>query len=274
MRRHRCRGPVWCSKIRSRSKPHAQRHSVAHWFSQSRLTTVALYSPLPSSAPRSSRLSVSLPRCSRSSVNFFVRHEHPNNSRHLVRQRYPHRHRWLAQQHPSQPSARSGHWMDMPLYNDAVGTNNQQSPQRSLSHFSRRPEPLLAACRVLSRHKPEPSCKIAPSAECLRGRREGNQSRSDQRPNSCDRHQPARHLILFGAPTDLGVELGDLIVEADLRLDQNQQRCPSFLRQATCRILYDRTQACCVCCPLGNHLPKFRQVAAKHIDRLSALTDQ
>ena len=116
--------------------------------------------------------------------------------------------------------------------------------------------------------------KIAPSAECLRGRREGNQSRSDQRPNSCDRHQPARHLILFGAPTDLGVELGDLIVEADLRLDQNQQRCPSFLRQATCRILYDRTQACCVCCPLGNHLPKFRQVAAKHIDRLSALTDQ
>lgn len=188
-----------------------------------------------------------------------------------VRQRHPHKHRWLAQKHPSQPSARSGHWMDMPLYNDTVGANNQPSPQRSLSHSlpgralrhamsrkgRRRPEPLLAASRVLSRHKPERHargvlaarrCKIAPSAEGLRGRGEGNQSRGDQRPNSRDRHQPARHLILFGTPTDLCVELGHLAVEAGLRLDQNQQCCPSFFRQATCRILYDHNHMRCVRC--------------------------
>jgi hypothetical protein len=111
-----------------------------------------------------------------------------------VRQRHPHKHRWLAQKHPSQPSARSGHWMDMPLYNDTVGANNQPSPQRPLSHSlpgralrhamsrkgRRRPEPLLAASRVLSRHKPERHargvlaarrCKIAPSAEVSGGAR-------------------------------------------------------------------------------------------------------
>ena len=55
MRRNACRGPVWCSKIRSRSKPRARRHSVAHWFSRSRLTTVAPNCSLPSYAPTSSR---------------------------------------------------------------------------------------------------------------------------------------------------------------------------------------------------------------------------
>lgn len=102
------------------------------------------------------------------------------------------------------------------------------------------------------------------------GRREDNQSRNDQRPNSWGRHQPARHLILFGTPTGLGVELGDLIIEAGLRLDQNQQRCPNFLRQATCRTLYDRPQVCCVCYPLGNRLSKFRPVAAKRIEGRTA----
>jgi hypothetical protein len=123
---------------------------------------------------------------------------------------------------------------------------------------------------MLSRHKPEPNCKIAPSAEGLRGRREGNQSRGDQRPNSRDRHQPARHLILFGTPTDLCVDLGHLAVETGLRLDQNQQCCPSFLRQATCQILYDRNQTHCVRCAQGNHLHKLRQVAAKRIDGRTA----
>jgi hypothetical protein len=79
-----------------------------------------------------------------------------------------------------------------------------------------------------------------------------------------------RNLILFGTPIDLGVELGDLIIEAGLRLDQNQQRCPNFFRQATCRILYDRPRACCVCCPMGKRLSKFRQVAAKRIEERTA----
>lgn len=51
----RCRGPVWCSRVGSRSKPRARRHSVAPWVSRSRLTTVAPYRSLPSLAPTSSR---------------------------------------------------------------------------------------------------------------------------------------------------------------------------------------------------------------------------
>ncbi len=55
-----CRGPVWCSKIGSRSKPRARRHSVAHWFSRSLLTTVAPNCSLPSCAPTPSRLRAGL----------------------------------------------------------------------------------------------------------------------------------------------------------------------------------------------------------------------
>ena len=85
---------------------------------------------------------------------------------------------------------------------------------------------------MLSRHKPEPSRKIASFAEGIGARREGNQSRGDQWSYTWDCHQSARHLILFGTTADLSVKFGNLVVEADLRLDQDRQRCPGFFGQA------------------------------------------
>jgi len=81
---------------------------------------------------------------------------------------------------------------------------------------------------VLSRHEAEPSGKIAAFAERLSGWSEGNQSRSDQRPNSRDRHQPARHLIFLGTSPDLSIKFEDLIIKPDLRFDQDQQCCARF----------------------------------------------
>ena len=46
-----CRGPVWWSRIGSRSKPRARWHFVAPWVSRPCLTTIAPYRSLPSYAP-------------------------------------------------------------------------------------------------------------------------------------------------------------------------------------------------------------------------------
>ncbi len=123
-------------------RPRAHRHSVAHWFSRSRLTTIAPNCSLPSFAPTFSRLSVGLRRRSPSPVYFALHYQRPNNPRHLVCQCHSHKHRWLARQHSCQPSAWPRHWMDMLLYDDAVGTNDQQSPERSLAHLRGRAKAL------------------------------------------------------------------------------------------------------------------------------------
>ncbi len=101
-----CRGPAWCSKIGSRSKPRARRHSVAPWFFRSRLTTIAPSCSLPCHAPTSPRLTDSLRRRSRSLVDATPGHQSPDYPRHFVRQRHAHQYWWLARQHSTQPSPR------------------------------------------------------------------------------------------------------------------------------------------------------------------------
>ena len=129
-----CRGPEWCSKIGSRSKPRARRHSVAPWFFRSHLTTIAPSCSLPSYAPTSSRLTDGLRRRSRSLVDATPGHQSPDDPRHLVRQRDPHQHRRLARQHPAQPGSRPGRGMDMAFDDDAVGANDQEASQRPFAH--------------------------------------------------------------------------------------------------------------------------------------------
>ncbi len=114
-----------------------------------------------------------------------------------------------------------------------------------------RPSPDAFTSSAPSAGSAKPSRRIASAKRCW------SWPQAAARPGRSDiwdRHQSACHLIFFGTPADLGVEFGDLVVEVDLRLDQDQQRCPSFLGQAACRILYDCNQARCVRCALWNHL--------------------
>ena len=96
--------PVWCLKVGSRSKPRARKHSVAHWFSRSRLTNIARSCSLPSSALMFSRPKVGLFRSGRRLVGAALGHHGPDDPCHLVRQHHPPTpdltHRTKPYQHP------------------------------------------------------------------------------------------------------------------------------------------------------------------------------
>jgi hypothetical protein len=163
-----CRGPVWCSRIGSRSKPRAQ-GTLLHTGSPdpvSRRLRQTTPCPLVLRRPRDRRrLTPPWPEPCRRHLSG---HQGPDDPRHLVRQRHPHQHWWLARQHAAQPGAGSGRRMDMPLDDDAVGTNDQQAPQRSLAHSLSSPRaaafPPVECCRGTS-----PS-QAAKSRPCGRSR--------------------------------------------------------------------------------------------------------
>ena len=130
-----CRRPVWCSRIR------LQINAACSKALCCRLV------PLIPSHDRCAKLLLALfrsdvlatdddlRRYGRRLVNATAGHQGPNDSRHLVRQGHPHQHRRLACQHAAQPCARSGAGMDVPFDDDAVGTDDQQAPERALSCY-------------------------------------------------------------------------------------------------------------------------------------------
>ena len=62
-----------------------------------------------------------LRRRDRSPVDATAGYQGPDDPRHLVGQRRPHQHRWLAREHPAQPRAGLRHGIRAPLDDHAVG---------------------------------------------------------------------------------------------------------------------------------------------------------
>lgn len=128
-------------------------------LSRSHLTIMAPNLSLPSSAPTSSRPTVGLCRRDLRLVDAASGLQGPDDPRHLVHQRHPHQHWWLARQHPFQPSARLGRGTYMPFDDNAVGPDDQQAAEQSLTHLRRGPEPLFATCRMLAGVRPSQAAK-------------------------------------------------------------------------------------------------------------------
>lgn len=175
-----CRGPVWWSRVGSRSRPRARWHSVAPWVSRSCLTTVAPNLSLPSSAPTTSRPMDGLCRRGRRLVDATFGHQGPDDPRHPVRKRHPHQHWRLTRQHPAKPRSRPCRNMDVPLDDDAVGPDDQQPSQGALAHLRCGPEALLAPGGMLSWRQARPRRKVPRLPERVRRRREDRDCASSQ----------------------------------------------------------------------------------------------
>ncbi len=93
----------------------------------------------------------------------------------------PHQHRRLARQQSSKPCARPGRGVDMPFVDDAVGPDDQQPPEGSLTHLrvaQRRCMPSVECCRGT---KAKPGRKVACLAECLGWRSQDRDGLGDER---------------------------------------------------------------------------------------------
>ncbi len=105
-----------------------------------------------------------------------------------------------------------GRSMGMPFDDDAVGPNDKQAPQGPFAHLGRCSEPLFAVRRMLTGRETELSRKIPALAEGLGRRRKGRDGRGAQRADTGHHHQTPRHVVLFGATGDLGIERPDLFL--------------------------------------------------------------
>ncbi len=223
MRRSRCRGPVWCSKVGSRSKPRARWHSVAHWFSRSRLTTIAPNCSLSSYAPTPSRPTAGLCRRGRRLIDATPG---PSRPRRYAPFYSP------AQHSPALVACVTAYrparcWlglgMNMSLFDNAVCADDQQTSEGPLAHLRRGSEPLFAACRMLTGHQTQPGSKMPGLAETVWWWRKGRYGRGNQRARADARHryQASCHVVLLGATGDLGIELADLCLQLPQCRDQN-----------------------------------------------------
>src|SRR5215510_418800 len=73
---------------------------------------------------------------------------------------------------------------------DSMRTNDQDATQVAIALFGDRPELPSAAGRILSRHKPDPGCKIASRPECVRVRSRGDDGARAQDPDPRDGRKP------------------------------------------------------------------------------------
>lgn len=127
---------------------------------------------------------------------------------------------------------------------------------------------------MLPGREAEPRREVACLPECLRLRGQDRYSLGDQRPNPRNGHQAPRHLVLFSAASDPGIELVDLRLQMNESTDQHLQRGNGIGGQAAVRVLDDHDQSRGVGCPLRHDLPELTQMVAKRIDRLRPLPDQ
>ena len=150
---------MWWSRIGSRSTPRARWHFVTPWVSRSRLTTIAPYCSLPSYAPTLPSRG-GLCRHDGGPVDAAPGPERPDDPCRLVGQCHPDQHTRLASEKPAKPDPRLRHGICVPLDDDGVDSEDEQSPERALSHLRRRPEAVLAAGRVLRRREAQPRREV------------------------------------------------------------------------------------------------------------------
>jgi hypothetical protein len=99
------------------------------------------------------------------------------------------------------------------LQHHRAAANDQQPPERALTHLRDRTQLPLTASRVLPRCEANPGGKVTPLGKSPRWRRERQARSCRDRTDTWDRHQPARDLVFAGAARNLLVELGNLPVE-------------------------------------------------------------
>ena len=100
-------------------------------------------------------------------------------------------------------------------------------------------------------------------AESLGRRRKGRCGRGDQRADPGHCHQTPRQLVLFGATSDLGIELADLCLQLRQCRDENLERRDGIGRRIAFRVLDDCNQLRRVGRPLWHDLSELAQMASK-----------
>lgn len=96
------------------------------------------------------------------------------------------------------------------------------------------PSRLLAARRMLSRHKPEPRGKVASTFESFRRWRKRHQCGGNQRTNSGDCHQSACSLTFTSPAHDLHIQHPDLIIQLRQNCGQNRKAVRAVSGSAVC----------------------------------------
>ena len=164
--------------------------------------------------------------------------------------------------------------VEVPLDDDTVGPDYQQSPDRLLAHLRRSSELLLSARRVLPWCQAEPGRTIPSLSECLGRRRKGRDSRRNQRTDARHHHKTPRHFILLCPKGDLDIKLPDLCLQLLKCRDQHLERGNSTGRKITFGVFDNRDQRRSVGRPRWHDLPKFAQVATQGVNGLCPLSDQ
>src|SRR3954463_9888345 len=142
------RRPAWEFAERVQIKVAYSRYGVAAWLSRSRLTDCCAMSSFRS--PYASVAAAGLRRHGRSLVRAALDQQGPDDAGHLVGQGDGDQHPRLAREHPRQPRSRSRRRATLtgPAHHGA-GAEDEQASDRPLAHLRDRPEPPLAAGRLL-----------------------------------------------------------------------------------------------------------------------------
>jgi len=93
-------------------------------------------------------------------------------------------------------------------------------------------------------------------------------------PTPGNGHQPPHDQVRFGAPNNLGVEPGDLLIQGPQGGDQHAQDGAGALRQELAGSFDPLDQPGHMRHALGNHPAVFGEMAAQRIDALSSLAHQ
>jgi hypothetical protein len=76
-----------------------------------------------------------------------------------------------------------------------VSANNENTPQVAVALLGDRSELLFATARVLSRHQPDPGCKIAPRTERLQIRYNGRNGGRTNKAHPGNGPKPLARLV-------------------------------------------------------------------------------
>lgn len=91
---------------------------------------------------------------------------------------------------------------------------NEEGSQVAVTRSGDRAQALLAAGAVLARHKTQPRAELPAAAEIAAVADRGNQGARGSGAHAWQPHQPSGQIVLTGESVDVGVVLGDSLVQA------------------------------------------------------------
>ena len=209
----------------------------------------------------------------RRSIISSLGHDRPSDARHLVGNRNGDElGRLLAQQlHDPGMLLRT-----LPgVSNNRCCTDDEQPPEIAISLLGDAAEPLLAARRVLPRHKSDPCCKIPTGFEVTRVCDSGSDGRGPDHANPGHGLEAAAHIIGTMMGVNGAIQSPDLQFQSSELINNGLQRL--FHRRwksfAVTLVCDDRGKLRETFAPRLRNEAEFGKVGSKRIDQLRALTD-